>query len=253
MTDFLQITRDGPIVTWTMNHPATRNALTGNTAVAEIVAAAGAAGADRTVRAIILTGAGPVFSSGGNVKDMARFAEPGIDADAIRNDPAKYQALLASESVWNPDGTFKEDRVLVRRSPQAASLEDLRKARDGVAGQLANETSPLTPLVQALGLDGVTVRPTLNRILDILDGALARAGGKGTPFGAFLDSSLDRVGEAAMLGAIGLVLALGIGYGAWMRFQEPVGSTAASPSSPPPPPSGGAAACSSTASSARAW
>ena len=43
-------------------------------------------------------------------------------------------------------------------------------------------------------------------ILDILDGALARAGGKATPFGAFVDSTTDRMGEAAMLGAIGLVL-----------------------------------------------
>ena len=32
-------------------------------------------------------------------------------------------------------------------------------------------------------------------ILDILDGALARAGGKTTPFGSFLDSTTDRVGE----------------------------------------------------------
>jgi CDP-diacylglycerol---glycerol-3-phosphate 3-phosphatidyltransferase len=42
-------------------------------------------------------------------------------------------------------------------------------------------------------------------LLDILDGALARAGGKTTPFGAFLDSTTDRVGEGAMLGAIGLI------------------------------------------------
>jgi phosphatidylglycerophosphate synthase len=42
-------------------------------------------------------------------------------------------------------------------------------------------------------------------ILDILDGALARAGGKSTPFGAFLDSTTDRVGEGAMLAAIALV------------------------------------------------
>jgi CDP-diacylglycerol---glycerol-3-phosphate 3-phosphatidyltransferase len=42
-------------------------------------------------------------------------------------------------------------------------------------------------------------------ILDILDGALARAGGKQTPFGGFLDSTLDRVGEGLMLGAIALV------------------------------------------------
>lgn len=41
-------------------------------------------------------------------------------------------------------------------------------------------------------------------VLDILDGALARAGGKGTAFGAFLDSTIDRVGEAFMLTAIAL-------------------------------------------------
>ena len=44
-------------------------------------------------------------------------------------------------------------------------------------------------------------------VLDILDGALARAGGKSTPFGAFLDSTTDRIGEGAMLAAIGFVLA----------------------------------------------
>jgi CDP-diacylglycerol--glycerol-3-phosphate 3-phosphatidyltransferase len=44
-------------------------------------------------------------------------------------------------------------------------------------------------------------------ILDILDGALARAGGKATPFGAFIDSTTDRIGEAFMLASIGLVFA----------------------------------------------
>ena len=42
-------------------------------------------------------------------------------------------------------------------------------------------------------------------VLDILDGALARAGGKQSPFGAFLDSTTDRVSEGFMLGAIALV------------------------------------------------
>jgi len=50
-------------------------------------------------------------------------------------------------------------------------------------------------------------------ILDILDGALARAGGKTTPFGAFLDSTTDRIGEGAMLGAIALV---------FHRYDHPV-------------------------------
>jgi CDP-diacylglycerol--glycerol-3-phosphate 3-phosphatidyltransferase len=44
-------------------------------------------------------------------------------------------------------------------------------------------------------------------LLDILDGALARAGGKTTPFGAFLDSTTDRVGEGFMLTAIAYILA----------------------------------------------
>jgi phosphatidylinositol phosphate synthase len=47
----------------------------------------------------------------------------------------------------------------------------------------------------------------LGSILDILDGALARAGGRSTVFGAFLDSTTDRVGEGAMLAAIALVFA----------------------------------------------
>ena len=44
-------------------------------------------------------------------------------------------------------------------------------------------------------------------LLDVLDGALARAGGKTTPFGAFLDSTTDRISEGFMLTAIAYVLA----------------------------------------------
>ena len=43
-------------------------------------------------------------------------------------------------------------------------------------------------------------------ILDVLDGALARSRGIGSPFGAFLDSTVDRVGEGFMIASIGLVL-----------------------------------------------
>jgi CDP-diacylglycerol--glycerol-3-phosphate 3-phosphatidyltransferase len=44
-------------------------------------------------------------------------------------------------------------------------------------------------------------------LLDVLDGALARAGGKTTQFGAFLDSTTDRVSEGFMLTAIAYILA----------------------------------------------
>ena len=40
-------------------------------------------------------------------------------------------------------------------------------------------------------------------IMDTLDGRFARSSGKGTPFGAFLDSTLDRVEEGVVLAAVG--------------------------------------------------
>ena len=46
-------------------------------------------------------------------------------------------------------------------------------------------------------------------LLDILDGALARAGGKSTPFGAYLDSTTDRISEGFMLTALAYLLARG--------------------------------------------
>jgi CDP-diacylglycerol--glycerol-3-phosphate 3-phosphatidyltransferase len=62
-------------------------------------------------------------------------------------------------------------------------------------------------------------------ILDILDGALARRSGKGTPFGAFLDSTVDRIGEAFMIGAIGLVLMRdGSTWGLALAFAAMAGS-----------------------------
>lgn len=42
----------------------------------------------------------------------------------------------------------------------------------------------------------------LSGLFDILDGQVARLGGKSTTFGAFYDSTLDRVGEAAVFAGI---------------------------------------------------
>ncbi|MDX6541888.1 MAG: CDP-diacylglycerol---glycerol-3-phosphate 3-phosphatidyltransferase [Gaiellales bacterium] len=44
-------------------------------------------------------------------------------------------------------------------------------------------------------------------IIDILDGALARSRGQATPFGAFIDSTTDRISEGAVLCAATLVFA----------------------------------------------
>jgi enoyl-CoA hydratase/carnithine racemase len=86
MSSFLKTSRDGAVLTLTMSQPETRNALTGNTAVEEIVQACAGIAADRTVRAVILTGDGPVFSSGGNVKEMQRYFQQQLTPETIREE-----------------------------------------------------------------------------------------------------------------------------------------------------------------------
>ena len=83
---FLAIERQGAIVTATMNQPETRNALTGNTAVEEFVQLCADLRRDTSVKVLILTGAGPIFSSGGNVKDMKRFFDDALTPDLIREE-----------------------------------------------------------------------------------------------------------------------------------------------------------------------
>jgi len=83
---FLIIERDGGILTATMNHPETRNALTGNTAVQELVQLCDDVRKDASVKVVILTAAGPVFSSGGNIKDMRRFVDQTPTPEEIREE-----------------------------------------------------------------------------------------------------------------------------------------------------------------------
>ncbi len=52
---------------------------------------------------------------------------------------------------------------------------------------------------------------TAGSLLDAVDGALARAQGSGTAFGGFLDSTLDRAGEAILF----------IGVGTWLLRSQP--------------------------------
>ncbi len=47
----------------------------------------------------------------------------------------------------------------------------------------------------------------IGSIMDTLDGRYSRMSGKGTPFGAFLDSTLDRLEEGIVLAAIGAYFA----------------------------------------------
>lgn len=70
MNAFLQIEREGGIVTVRMNHPDTRNALTTTEQIQEFVDLCAAVRRDKSVRVMVLTGNGRAFCAGGNVKDM---------------------------------------------------------------------------------------------------------------------------------------------------------------------------------------
>jgi Enoyl-CoA hydratase/carnithine racemase len=67
---FLKVERDGAVVTVTLNRPDERNAITEPSQSREFVDFCAEMTEDRTVRAIILTGAGKAFCAGGNVKQM---------------------------------------------------------------------------------------------------------------------------------------------------------------------------------------
>lgn len=70
MAKYLQIERDGAVVTVTMNRPEARNAITEPSQSREFVEFCEEMARDRTVHAIVLTGAGKSFCSGGDVKLM---------------------------------------------------------------------------------------------------------------------------------------------------------------------------------------
>lgn len=74
------------IVTLTMDHPETRNALTGNKLVDAFLAAFQRIEADPSVRVAIITGAGKVFSSGGSINEMERQLEPEFDSAVLRHE-----------------------------------------------------------------------------------------------------------------------------------------------------------------------
>ena len=86
MGDFLIYEQAEHVVTLTMNQPDARNPLTGNTAVPEFVAAFERIAADPSVRVVIVTGNGPAFCAGGNMKDMKRYQSGSVDPVKTRTE-----------------------------------------------------------------------------------------------------------------------------------------------------------------------
>ena len=102
-------------------------------------------------------------------------------------------------------------RALLARGVEGPLVSAL--ARMGVGPNALTLTglllSALSALLAGLGLltaGGLVF--LLAGALDMLDGSLARRTGRATPLGAFLDSTLDRLGEALFLVGLGVFGAL---------------------------------------------
>jgi enoyl-CoA hydratase/carnithine racemase len=87
---FLRLERLDHVLLVTMDRPQTRNALSDDGVVEEFVACCEEINADLSIRAVVLTGAGPAFSSGGNLKSIrdklgAGLGEAPLSRLAYRN------------------------------------------------------------------------------------------------------------------------------------------------------------------------
>jgi enoyl-CoA hydratase/carnithine racemase len=71
MKPFLSLERDGAILLVRMDSPETRNALSAPSQMQEFVDMCALVRADQGIKVVVLTGNGPAFCAGGNVKDMA--------------------------------------------------------------------------------------------------------------------------------------------------------------------------------------
>ena len=101
-----------------------------------------------------------------------------------------------------------------RRGSETLSASDMREvARNrliesrltpnaiSIAGLIGNLIAAVLVWQEEFLLAGIAF--ILGSIMDTMDGRYSRMSGKGTPFGAFLDSTLDRVEEGIVLMAVG--------------------------------------------------
>jgi CDP-diacylglycerol--glycerol-3-phosphate 3-phosphatidyltransferase len=101
-----------------------------------------------------------------------------------------------------------------RRRPGPTTQELMRDRL--IESRLTPNTISLTGFVLNLTAAGLVVGRLfflagvafiVGSIMDTLDGRYSRMSGKGTPFGAFLDSTLDRLEEGIVLTAVGAYFA----------------------------------------------
>lgn len=108
--------------------------------------------------------------------------------------------------------------ITLRNGRTVTNTQELRVAmRDAlVESRLSPNAISMTGLVLNLGAALLVTQRLFflaglafiaGSLMDMLDGRYSRMSGKGTPFGAFLDSTLDRIEEGVVLAAIGAYFA----------------------------------------------
>jgi enoyl-CoA hydratase/carnithine racemase len=95
MPDYVVYQQDGPIVTFTLNAPERRNAISTFADCDDVVAAVHRVNRDHGVRVVIVTGAGTAFCAGGDLKAMRdrRGILEGSHADVRENYRRGVQAM----------------------------------------------------------------------------------------------------------------------------------------------------------------
>src|SRR5215212_187175 len=111
-----------------------------------------------------------------------------------------------SRSGWRQNG----------RSPTAAELRENMRERliesrltpnsISVTGLALNVAAAVLVTQRLFFLAGIAF--IVGSLMDTLDGRYSRMSGKGTPFGAFLDSTLDRMEEGLVLAAVAAYFAV---------------------------------------------
>ncbi len=92
------------VATLTLNLPETRNVITGSSTISEIEEVCKTVNRDMDIRVLIITGADPAFSAGGNVKEMAKregmfSGSPAALMEGYRNNVQKIPMAVHSIEV----------------------------------------------------------------------------------------------------------------------------------------------------------
>jgi CDP-diacylglycerol--glycerol-3-phosphate 3-phosphatidyltransferase len=109
--------------------------------------------------------------------------------------PSARRSRVANGTAAPLSETVRDRLIESRLTPNAISLT-------GFAGNIIAAVLVAERLFFLAGIAFI-----LGSVLDTLDGRYSRMSGKGTPFGAFLDSTLDRVEEGIVLTAVGAYFA----------------------------------------------